>query len=64
VSDQAAWPGEQLDPVAPELLLLTLRRTTVALGPSTLWRSAIEQLPTSLRASDRSALLYLDPAAS
>jgi hypothetical protein len=62
VHDQSAWPGQQLDPVAPELLLLTLRRTASALGHSALWARAIEQLPLQLRQTDRSALLYLEPA--
>jgi hypothetical protein len=63
VQDQAAWPGPQLDPVAAELLLLTLRRTSAALGTTPLWERAIQQLPAALRESDRSSLLYLDPAA-
>jgi len=62
VQNQAAWPGPQIDPVQPDLLLLTLRRTSSALGPSPLWARAIAELPFALRQRDRSTLLYLEPA--
>ena len=63
VTDQAAWPGQQLDEVEPSLLLLTMRRTAAALGLKDTWAHATQELSTALQERDRSALLYLDPPA-
>ncbi|NJD11117.1 MAG: alginate lyase family protein [Gemmatimonadetes bacterium] len=58
VRNQAAWPGPQLDPVEPEALLLTMRRTAAALGSTTLRTQAIQELAAAVGEADRSVLLY------
>src|SRR6266542_3786553 len=63
VDRQREWPGQQLDPVEPQLLLLTLRRGELALGEGR-YAAAIPRLPTEAVRSDRSALLYPEAKAA
>ncbi len=63
VDRQREWPGQQLDPVEPQLLLLTLRRGELALGGGR-YAAAIPRLPTEAVRSDRSALLYPEAKAA
>jgi hypothetical protein len=59
VEHQKAWPGQQLDTVDADLLLMNMRRAHAALGdaPSA---AAIEALRAA-HPDDRSALVYPDP---
>jgi hypothetical protein len=60
VGDPAKWPGKQLDPVDPDLIVLVLRRAQVGYG-APVYASELGQLPDSVSHGDRSALLYPDP---
>jgi hypothetical protein len=57
--DSTPWPGQQITPVEPRELLGALRRADAPLADTTL-RGAIEKVSPSIRASDRSRLLYPD----
>ena len=58
-ADPRAWPGQQITTVEPQELLGALRRADAPLADATL-RGAIGKIPASVRASDRSRLLYPD----
>ena len=53
------WPGQQITPVEPREFLGSLRRADAALADPTL-RAAIAKVSPSIRATDRSRLLYPD----
>jgi len=59
VARQQSWPGQQIDDVDADVLLLSLRRGQVALGPP-LYTDAIATLPAVEVRTGRSALLYPD----
>ena len=51
------WPGQQLDAVSLDLMLIHFRRADYALGNSR-YRPVLARLPQDVVSSDRSALLY------
>src|SRR5918999_2120505 len=58
--DPSKWPGQQIDPVSLDLLIIHLRRAHTAFGePSYL--QILQTLPGNAARTDRSALLYPDP---
>jgi hypothetical protein len=57
--DQRKWPGQQIDSVSIELLIVHLRRANRAFG-DTKYAAVLNKLPRSVIDSDRSALLYPD----
>jgi hypothetical protein len=57
--DQRKWPGQQIDSVSIELLIVHLRRANRAFG-DTKYAAVLNKLPRSVIDSDRSALLYSD----
>ena len=54
------WPGQQIDEVEPDLLVIQLRRARTAFS-SPSYDRVLQRLPASLVRKDRSALLYPDP---
>jgi hypothetical protein len=54
------WPGQQIDEVDPDLLVIHLRRARTAFG-SPSYDRVLQRLPATLVREDRSALLYPDP---
>ena len=54
------WPGQQIDPVEMDLMVIHLRRAQLRYGGET-YKAAITRLPRQLTLEDRSALLYPDP---
>lgn len=62
MADPGTWPGKQIDKVEPDLMIIHLRRANwVYGGPA--YRAVLAQLPATLVAADRSALLYPDKGA-
>ena len=59
IASGAKWPGEQIDPVELDLLVIHLRRARTVFGDST-YVAALRRLPTALTETDKSALLYPD----
>ncbi|HVX41014.1 MAG TPA: alginate lyase family protein [Gemmatimonadaceae bacterium] len=57
--DPAKWPGTQIDPVTPDLMVIHLRRANWVYGGPT-YRAVLAQLPQKVVRTDRSALLYPD----
>jgi hypothetical protein len=57
----AEWPGKQIDPINPDLVLILLRRAQVALGDAR-YAATLARLDPTLVHEDRSALLYPEPA--
>jgi hypothetical protein len=53
------WPGQQLDPVSLDLMLVHFRRADYALGDSR-YQPVLARLPQDIVSTDRSALLYPD----
>jgi hypothetical protein len=62
-AEPSTWPGRQIDAVDVDLLLVTFRRAQAAWG-DTVYAPVLRRLPRELVRSDRSALLYPDPAAA
>jgi hypothetical protein len=56
----AEWPGKQLDPIDPDLVLILLRRAQVA-GGDARYAATLARLDPTLVREDRSVLLYPDP---
>ena len=54
------WPGQQIDEVDPDLLVIHLRRARTAFG-SPSYDVVLRRMPPTLVREDRSALLYPDP---
>ena len=54
------WPGQQIDEVETDLLVIHLRRARAAFG-SDKYDRVLHRLPDTLVRQDRSALLYPDP---
>ena len=57
--DPKAWPGQQIDTLDPDLVLILLRRGQTAWG-APVYASTLAQLDQHLVREDRSALLYPD----
>ena len=55
-----AWPGQQIDDVDQDLLLVSFRRADAMLGEPA-YLPTIRALPASLTTTDRSALVWPDP---
>ena len=55
------WPGQQIDEVSLDLMLIHFRRADYAL-PTPRYAPVLKRLPHDVVARDRSALLYPDPA--
>ena len=53
------WPGEQIDPVDPQLLVIHFRRARATYG-SNIYSAVIKRMPAKVVEEDRSALLYPD----
>jgi Alginate lyase len=61
IVDPSKWPGQQIDPVSLDLLIIHLRRAHTVFGdPSYL--QILERLPGDAVRTDRSTLLYPDPS--
>ena len=60
IASDEKWPGQQIDEVDPNLLVIHLRRTGATLN-SAKYRQVLDRLPAKLVQEDRSALLYPDP---
>jgi hypothetical protein len=56
----ATWPGKQIDPIDPDLVLILLRRAQVAYGDAR-YAPTLDRLDRTMVREDRSALLYPDP---
>ena len=54
------WPGEQIDEVGLDLMLVHFRRADYALGNKR-YEPVLKRLPAKVVSKDRSALLYPDP---
>jgi len=57
------WPGQQIDSVEPELMLIDFRRADFALD-TLRYGPVLSRLPQQMVETDRSALLFPDPPAS
>jgi len=57
VDRQDEWPDTQLDPVRPELLLASFRKSRMALADAR-FDATIGRFPTGIARTDRSQLLY------
>ena len=53
------WPGQQLDEVDPDLLIIHLRRAKLSFGGNS-YDQVLARMPKKLVEEDRSALLYPD----
>lgn len=62
MADPGTWPGKQIDKVEPDLMIIHLRRANWVYGGAA-YRAVLAQLPATLVAADRSALLYPDKGA-
>ena len=60
IASDEKWPGQQIDAVEPELLVIHLRRARTAFA-SPSYDRVLQRLPATLVSEDRSALLYPDP---
>ena len=60
IGSDEKWPGQQIDAVEPELLVIHLRRARTAFASSSYDRM-LQRLPATFVSEDRSALLYPDP---
>ena len=60
IASDEKWPGQQIDAVEPELLVIHLRRARTAFA-SPSYDRVLQRLPATLVNEDRSALLYPDP---
>ena len=60
IASNEKWPGQQIDEVDPNLLVIHLRRTGVTLNCAK-YRQVMDRLPSKLVQEDRSALLYPYP---
>jgi hypothetical protein len=58
--DPKRWPGQQIDDVDQDLLLVSFRRADAMLGEPA-YLATIRALPPSLTTTDRSALVWPDP---
>lgn len=54
------WPGEQIDPIEPQSMVIQMRRPRAVYGDPT-YDTVLNRLPRFLVLRDRSALLYPDP---
>jgi hypothetical protein len=61
MTDPSKWPGQQIDPVSLDLLIIHLRRAQTAFGDAS-YLQILQTLPGDDVRKDRSALLYPDPA--
>jgi len=59
IATDEKWPGQQIDPVEPDLLVIHLRRARTAFGSAS-YDAVLRRLPGTLVREDRSALLYPD----
>jgi hypothetical protein len=60
--EPARWPGQQIDAVELDLLVIQFRRANAALGGAPApYADVLRRLPADLVGKDRSALLYPDP---
>ena len=59
--DPSKWPGQQIDSVSFDLLIIHLRRAHTAFGDQS-YLEILQRLPDDAVRRDRSALLYPDPA--
>lgn len=57
VGSEDKWPGQQIDPVEPDLLVIHVRRAETVYGAEP-FRTALSRFPGDLVEKDRSALLY------
>jgi hypothetical protein len=60
IASDEKWPGQQIDEVEPDLLVMHLRRARTVYG-SPAYDRVLQRLPEALVRRDRSALLYPDP---
>ncbi|HEY0241250.1 MAG TPA: alginate lyase family protein [Gemmatimonadaceae bacterium] len=60
IASNEKWPGQQIDEVDPNLLVIHLRRTGFTLNCAK-YRQVMDRLPSKLVQEDRSALLYPYP---
>jgi hypothetical protein len=60
IASSEKWPGQQIDPVEPGLLVIHLRRARTAYS-SPSYDRVLERMPQTLVREDRSAILYPDP---
>ena len=58
--DPSKWPGQQIDAVSLDLLIIHLRRAHTAYGDAS-YLQILQRLPADDVRRDRSALLYPDP---
>jgi hypothetical protein len=59
IGDASQWPGQQIDAVELDLMIIHLRRARVVYGDAA-YAEAIRRLPRDAARSDLSALLYPD----
>ena len=59
IASTEKWPGQQIDEVEPNLLVIHLRRARTSYGPQN-YDAVMKRLPGALVTEDRSALLYPD----
>jgi hypothetical protein len=59
IASSEKWPGQQIDEVEPQLLVIHLRRARTNFGPGK-YDPVLRRLPVNLVQEDRSALLYPD----
>src|SRR5438552_12210263 len=60
IGSDEKWPGQQIDAVDLDLLIIHLRRANASLG-DTSYAPVLKRLPKDAVQRDRSALLYPDP---